>query len=105
MRPHGEVRQALLQAATKLSEQQGGVTWRDMAEQAQVGYVVARRTVENMASAGALEKIGSSKRAHSRRWMTLYAPRAAEPNFATAGTSAPESTAALGCVLTGWVRR
>lgn len=98
MRPPGEIRQALGAAACALATECGGATWRDMAERAGVGYLAARRTVENMERAGALQPVGCEKRPHSRRWMTLYAPAA---NFATAAT-------ATGCPLAGvlrtWVR-
>jgi len=73
MRPQGEIRQALLTAAEQLQAQQGCFSWHDLAERAQVGYLAARRTVENMARAGALEGVGQEKRAHSRRWVALYA--------------------------------
>jgi len=72
MRPAGDIRQALRQAAERLAQQQDGVTWRELAEAAQVGYTAARATVDNMARAGELPVIGQAKRAHSRRWMTLY---------------------------------
>lgn len=98
MRPPGEIRRALGAAAQALAAERGGATWRDIAERACVGYMVARRTTENMARSGALQPVGFEKRPHSRRWMTLYAPAA---NFATAAT-------ATGCPLAGvlrtWVR-
>ena len=97
VRPPGEVRQALLQAATQLNREHDGVTWRDMAETAGVGYLVACRTVKNMERAGVLESIGVDKRAHSRRWMKLYAPRS---NFATATTDNTD----LGRVARSWVQ-
>jgi hypothetical protein len=74
MRPHGEVRQALWDAALTLHEQRDGATWRDLAEHAKVGYKAACRTSENMERAGLLVEVGREKRAHSRRWMKLYAP-------------------------------
>jgi hypothetical protein len=96
-RPAGEIRQALASAAERLAQEVDGVTWRDLAAAAQVGCLAARRTVENMARAGDLEVIGSTKRAHSRRWMKLYAPAPKrESNFATSSTSA------LDGVVRGW---
>lgn len=76
-RPSGEVRLALLAAAQAINAENsdGGATWRDMAERACVGYRVARRTVSNMVRDDVLEGVGAVKRAHSRRWMRLYAPR------------------------------
>jgi hypothetical protein len=96
-RPTGEVRQALEKAAERLAEERGGATWRDMAEVAQVGYRVAKVTVRDMVRAQALEPVGSAKKAHSRRWMTLYAPRQQQANFATQTTS-------LEGVTRGWLR-
>lgn len=96
MRPPGEIRHALAAAAQALATERGGATWRDLAERAGVGYLAARRTVENMARGGALQPIGVEKRAHSRRWMKLYAP---STNWATA------ATATAGCPLAGVVQR
>lgn len=74
MRPRGEVRTALSEAARALQAECGAATWRDMAARAGVGYQAARRTVENMERSGDLDKVGFEKRAHSRRWMALYVP-------------------------------
>ena len=75
MRPAGEIRQALSQAAHDLANERGGATWRDLAERAGVGYAAARNTVVNMERAGVLERVGFDKREHSNRWMSLYVPR------------------------------
>lgn len=75
-RPRGEIRQVLASTAQRLADEHGAFTWRDVAEAAQVGYCAARATVLNMARAGELQPVGAAKRAHSRRWMTLYAPAA-----------------------------
>lgn len=77
MRPRGEVRAALSEAAQALRAECGAASWRDMAERAGVGYQAARQTVENMARAGELVPVGFEKRAHSRRWVALYEPGAA----------------------------
>lgn len=73
MRP-GEARTALLEAAQRLAGTQDGATWQELAEAAQVGWHVARQTVRNMAHAGALVRIGSTKVAGSTQWHALYAP-------------------------------
>jgi hypothetical protein len=99
MRPRGEIRQALAQAATELARDRDGATWRDLAERACVGYLVARRTVENMARAGELQLVGHEKRAHSRRWVALYAPQQ-HANFATAATAVE----GLAGVIRSWRR-
>jgi hypothetical protein len=49
-----------------------GVTWLDAAQAAQVGYEAARHTVDNMARAGELVRVGSAKPEGSRHWMALY---------------------------------
>jgi hypothetical protein len=81
MRPRGEIRSALFEAAERLAQVVDGVavdgpTWRDLAEAAQVGYDDARRTVENMARAGELVRIGSAKAPDSPHWMGVYVPSA-----------------------------
>ena len=98
MRPRGEIRQALATAADALAAERGAFTWRDVAEAAQVGYRAARATVDNMARSGELEPVGNEKRAHSRRWMTLYAPRQEPGNWATSTTGAD----GLAGVMQGW---
>lgn len=90
-RPAGEIRQALAEAAVQLVTERGlvvdgvavdGVTWRDMAAAAQVGWDTARRTVCNMARAGDLARIGQHRPAGSRRWMAVYAPAQLLPDDA-----------------------
>ena len=91
---------ALSDAAKALQEECGAATWRDLAARAGVGYRVACRTVDNMYRAGELERVGSAKREHSRRWMALYEPSAKMMANQGAG-SAP--TTVLSGVLRGWV--
>jgi len=83
MRPRGEIREAIAQAIEQLIVERGfvvdgvavdGVTWRDAAERAQVGFDMAQRTVENMVRAEQLVRISSTKRAGSQHWEGLYAP-------------------------------
>ena len=60
MRPTGEIRQALSQAARALAEERGAaVTWKDMAEVAQVGRAMARDKVRNMERVGELVRMGT----------------------------------------------
>lgn len=99
MRPRGEIRAALSEAAKTLQAECGAATWRDMAARAGVGFEAARRTVVNMERAGELERVGSEKRAHSRRWMTLY-----EPGGATTVTMAVGALALDG-VFRAWSGR
>jgi transposase len=83
VRPPGEIRQALAQAAEALVREGGAASWRDMAERAGVGYHVAKVTVNNMVRAGVLQQAGVDKRAHSNRWVRLYEPGL---NWATEST-------------------
>jgi hypothetical protein len=98
MRPPGEIRKALRRAARELQAEQSAATWRDMAARASVGFKVARRTVDNMARAGELQPVGAAKRAHSNRWMTLYAPAEAAP------AAAPAPAPAIETVMRAWTR-
>jgi hypothetical protein len=52
----------------------GPATYRDLAARANVGYQVARLTVDNMFRAGDLVEVGRAKVAHSNHWMRLYEP-------------------------------
>jgi hypothetical protein len=101
MRPPGDIRKALRRAARELQAEQSAATWRDMAARASVGFKVARRTVDNMERAGELERVGAAKRAHSNRWMTLYAPT--EPAPAPSSSPAP-ATPAIETVMRAWTR-
>lgn len=98
MRPPGEVRQALARAAVQLTQERAGATWRELAEHAQVGYLDARRTVEHMARSGGLAVIGVEKRAHSRRWMNVYAP----PELAEEPPQARDAAADLAAITRAW---
>lgn len=100
MRPPGEIRAALSEAARVLKAEANGATWRDMALRANVGFLAARRTVENMARSGELVPVGSAKVAHSKRWMVLYEP-AAVPAAVPARGPAP----GLDAVVRGWRAR
>lgn len=122
MRPRGQIRQALGDAAQRLvqqRQQQGvavaGVTWRELAESAQVGYQVARRTVCEMRRAGELAALQGAqvRMPHARRPLQLYVPVAlpaggqAGPGQAGAerGDAAAASRAAraLDGALRAWV--
>lgn len=85
MRPAGEIRRALREAAKALlAESTPGVTWRDLAVHACIGHQAARRTVGNMARAGELRPSGATRVPGVRRPMTTYtlptpAPSTAPP--------------------------
>lgn len=91
MRPQGVIRIALLEAAVRLYEEQGGATWVEIAVAARVAVApehsiageteqrgidarLAKKTVHNMVDAGQLEIIGSHKPPGSRHWHALFAP-------------------------------
>ncbi|MES2959785.1 MAG: hypothetical protein V4792_16470 [Pseudomonadota bacterium] len=82
MRPRGEIREALASAVTELLFRSSectafanpGVTWRDAALRAQVGFDAARQTMRNMARDGELVPVGTARVDHACRPMVLYAP-------------------------------
>ena len=102
MAVEGEVRQKLAQAAQELAAECRAATWRDLAERAQVGYLAARRTTENMERAGQLVAVGFEKRAHSVRWMRLYEPG---QHFAPAAPAGTSCAGDLDRVTRMWARR
>jgi hypothetical protein len=78
MRPAGEVRQALLQAAGDLvyveDGRPRGPTLQELAARAQVGAKAALTTVKNMTRSGALRPIGERKVPYRNRPVAEYAP-------------------------------
>ncbi|RZI82608.1 MAG: hypothetical protein EOP38_15455 [Rubrivivax sp.] len=102
MRPRGEVRAALSGAALAWAREQQqaqpdqvkGVTWRQLAELACVGYAAARATVKNMVNAGELLPSGEMPVPGSRRPMATYLP----------ANMQPPAAAGLDDVLHGWGR-
>lgn len=101
MRPRGEIRMALAEAAELLAREVGAATWRDMAQRAQVGYRAAERTVGNMARAGELQRVGRAEVPHSRKPMVLYAP-VAPAGAAAAGRRTVAPGGDLATVLQAW---
>jgi hypothetical protein len=76
VRPRGEIRAALAEATHELVRESGrGVTWAEAACRAQVGADVARRTMDNMARSGELQRLEERVRWPGvRRPMTLFVP-------------------------------
>jgi hypothetical protein len=85
MRPRGEVREAIARATDALATHQGmPPTWRDLLSHvpginpASPGEQrLVRKTVENMALAGELERAGKVRVQGVSRPMTTYRPRKA----------------------------
>lgn len=104
MRPRGEIRLALGQAAVQFAASGvPGVTWRSLAEQAGVGYDAAKRTAENMVRAGELVVVGAEPVPGANRRAHLLAPgpdllppaHEADPANQAAQHEADEANAAL----------
>lgn len=73
MRPRGEIRAALALAVDAMPAPEQGATWRDLAQLACVGLAAARRTVDNMVTAGELIVVGHRRTPHACRPMRLLA--------------------------------
>lgn len=95
MRPRGEIRAALADAAQQLACQQvsgtgqlKGVTWRQLARAACVGFDFARATVKNMVTSGELVPVGEEREPGSRRPMVTYAPASMARGLSSGGFAA-----------------
>jgi hypothetical protein len=98
MRPAGEVRQALLQAAIDLATHEGGelrgATLQEIAHRARVAIGVARRTVDNMRRSGELRSERTREVPYRNRPVAEYVPREVDlPAIDVAG------------VMSAWARR
>lgn len=74
MRPAGEIRQALLNAATLLATPERAPTVRELAHHAGVGLDAARRTVDNLKRCGALEIARPRRVDYRNRPVAEYQP-------------------------------
>lgn len=74
MRPAGEVRQALLQAASDLATPQRAPTLRELAAHAQVGSDAARHMVPWLHRSGALQIVRTRRVHYRNRPVAEYAP-------------------------------
>lgn len=83
MRPRGEIREALGEAARRLvppgSVPGHGVTWRELVRAACVGELMGRRTVVDMQRAGELVVVGQRAVPGICRPVNLYAPAQPAP--------------------------
>lgn len=75
MRPTGEIRQALFDAALALTTPERSPTMLELAHHAQVGYVAARRTVDNMRRAGVLVPVRPRVVDYRAKPVMEYCPR------------------------------
>jgi hypothetical protein len=101
MRPRGEVREAIARAADALATSGTPPTWRDLLSHvpginpASPGEQrLVRKTVENMALAGELERAGKVRVQGVSRPMTSYRPR--QTGWVRQGVSSLDN------VMRGW---
>lgn len=99
-RPRGEIRQAVFQAAESLTHERGAFTGRDAAMAAQAGWEAARRTLQNMVTAGELVVVGTARAPGVSRPLNLYT-RPAVPQR-TAAECAANCAADLARAMHGW---
>ena len=74
MRPAGEIRQALIQAAHDLAHSGRGATLAEIADRSCVGLHAARNCVKNMRRSGALQIVGERRVEYRNRPVAEYAP-------------------------------
>jgi hypothetical protein len=102
MRPAGEVRQALIQAArdvvADLGQPNRGATLAELAERSCVGRKAARNTVANMTRSGALRIVGEREVGYRNRPVAEYVPVDADSPLVTSGW------VDLGYCMADWVR-
>ena len=102
MRPAGEIRQALIQAArdvvAELGQPNRGATLAELANRSCVGLDAARNCVKNMRRSGALQIVGERRVDYRNRPVAEYVP---------GDTSAPltdQAWAGLGQCMADWAR-
>ena len=102
MRPAGEIRPALIQAArdevADLGQPNRGATLAELADRSCVGRDAARRCVDNMRRSGALHIVGERRVDYRNRPVAEYAP--ADLCNMTQG----EGWVDLGQCMADWVR-
>ncbi len=89
---------ALFNAASTISTPQRGATLAELADKACVGREAARRTVDHMKRAGALQIVGQRRVEYRNRPVAEYAPAV------MAGQRLAQGWVQLGACLSGWVR-
>lgn len=102
MRPAGEVRLALIQAAAEVVREIGqpgrGATLAEMCARAQVGRDCARALVPKIKQAGALQIVGTRRVDYRNRPVSEYAPKVEESHQIQQGW------VDLGQCMADWVR-
>jgi hypothetical protein len=96
LRPAGEVRLALLEAATRLTSPDPtarGATMQEMATSARVGYSAALHTTKNLKRAGALCITGRRKVPGRNKLVAEYKPADMVPPQDHEGDAPPDFTA------------
>lgn len=74
MRPAGEIRQALFDAAVALTTPERAPTQLELAQHAQVGFKATRQCVSNMVRAGVLVIVRTRKVDYRNRPVAEYCP-------------------------------
>lgn len=95
MRPAGEDRKALVDAAQILVTKGGG-SLRELAERAQVPVSIARRTVDNLCRARVLARGPDRVVAYRNRPVAVYLPAGHAP------VAANEALSGLSAVMAAW---
>jgi len=102
MRPTGEIRQALIQAArdvvADLGQPNRGATLAELADRSCVGRDAARRCVDNMRRSGALQIVGERRVDYRNRPVAEYVP--ADPGMPLV----EQGWVNLGQCMADWVR-
>lgn len=105
MRPRGEMRQRLREAAFDLTANADRTNWRAMAVHARVGFAQAKGKVRDMIRAGELACVGEMPVANSRRPMLALTPverLQTSSNDAANDASADAGGLRLQAALRGW---
>lgn len=102
MRPLGEVAQALLATANRLSAAGRSVTLAEMAEAASVGKAAANVAVKSLRKRGQLRIVGQRRVSYRNRPVAEYAPATPpEPDAVIGGTGMAE----LCQCMSAWARQ
>lgn len=101
MRPAGEIRQALFQAARDLAQQGRGATLVELASKASVARRDASVCLKNMRRAGVIDIVGERRVAYRNRPVAEYAPPV---ELSLEDVQVMTGSAVLGSCLQNWIR-